>query len=95
MKIEFETIPVIPRLVIVRVESYWPHHKMNHKNAFDHWGQGYRAHSRELIRSIKFPAVFRGRDIAFIKTGNTYDKASDILLELERFSLEPADFLAF
>lgn len=94
MKIEFETVPAMPRLVIVRAESYWPHHKLNYKNAFDSLPRSIHFCKKDLMDSVKFPPIFKGRDITFINLDKSYSEAGHVLIDLNYLGYQPADFFS-
>lgn len=94
MKIEFETIPAMRRRVIVRAESYWPHHNLNYKNAFDSLPRSIHFCRKDLMASVKFPPIFKGRDITFIPLGKSYANARDVLSDLDAIGYQMADFFS-
>lgn len=94
MRIEIETVPAMGRKVIVRAESYWPHHKLNYKNAFDSLPRSFHLCKKDLMGSVKFPPIFRGRDITFINPAKSYPDAGHILIDLDYLGYQPADFFS-
>lgn len=94
MKIEIETVPAMGRRVIVRAGSYWPHHNLNYKNAFDSLPRDIHFCKKDLMDSVKFPPIFRGRDITFISPDKSYPDAGHVLIDLDLLGYQPADFFS-